>query len=138
MDKKFVGLVSILFLAIFLLLLSLVTRGSTFNVQNPFAQEQRVASPTRSLMFAWPLTTAADGGQNAKIDVFVRNDEGDPLPGKTVVPNSTLGTLATVENPTNSAGKATFTLTSTLAGVAEITAVVDGIRLSQKLEITFE
>ncbi len=52
--------------------------------------------------------------------------------------NSSLGNIEVINQETNKEGKATFVLTSTSAGIAEITAQTGGVVLEKKITVKFE
>ena len=137
MDKKFIGLTSLLFLSITLLVVSVVSQGNIFRILNPRANQEASASEVRSIMFAWPLTVPS-GNSDIKVDVFIRNTDDKPIPNKKVTLSSSLGTSREIVNPTDHTGKATFSVSSAKPGVATVTAVVDNVKLNQQLTLKFE
>ncbi|PIS15625.1 hypothetical protein COT62_02600 [Candidatus Roizmanbacteria bacterium CG09_land_8_20_14_0_10_41_9] len=137
MDKRLVVLMS-LFIFSFLIFVSLVFFNKPLTRLSR-AKEETIPSPQNSLIFAWPLSSKADGEDTVQINVFVRNMNNAPLENKKVHLETTLGTLR--ENDLmseKSSGKATFVLISKEAGIAEIQAIVDNyVSLEKKITIKF-
>lgn len=137
MDKKITGL-----LLIFLLSFGIFTTIVVFNkplTQFTRASEENNPSPNSSLIFAWPLTTKADGKTVANINVFVRSYKGSPLSNKVVTLKSTLGQVKEINNTTDKTGKAIFALTSGEKGIAEVEATVNNtLKIVQKVSVKFE
>ncbi|GAB4219606.1 MAG: hypothetical protein Fur009_6550 [Candidatus Microgenomates bacterium] len=137
MDKKLIGLLTLLIL-VFSLFLSYVV----FNKQIATftrASEELVPSSQTSLIFAWPLNVKADGKSKVNINVFVRNNKNIPLPNKAVSLSTNLGNIESNNITTDKSGKASFNLVSNQSGIAQITAIVDNkIQLNQTVTIKFE
>lgn len=136
MDRTLTGMivVSIISVAIFIGFVS-------FNkqiAQLTQAKEDTIASPEKSLIFAWPLTVPADAKTPSEITVFVRNPKGKAMENKSITLSSSLGELNSVTQTTGNDGKALFRLTSDTKGVAEIQAVVDNNTIEKKVTIKFE
>lgn len=135
-DRKFLSLMIVFFVA-FVLFFTATTfsdRIATFTR----AKEESNPSATDSLMFYWPPTAPADGKTAVQINVFVRNSKKLPLASKKVDLNTSLGIVLLATATTDSSGKATFSLTSKVPGVANITALVDNqVELTQKISVKF-
>ncbi len=135
MDKTLLGLLMIFFLAFTVFItfvvfndqLTAVTRAST-----------DVVSQEKTYTFAWPLSLVADGKAESEITVFVRNDEGKGVSGKTVRLSSPVGTIKEPSVVTNTNGKAAFHISSSNPGVAEIEVVVDNNPIRNNVSIQFE
>lgn len=138
MDKKFLGLTSILFLAIFLLVASIASRGSLFRAFNPRAAQEALPSAARSHLFAWPQTISLEEPKEVKIDVFARSEKDKAVPDKAVVVSTTFGTIKSTQNITDNAGHATFFLSATTPGEAKISASIENIKLNQEVSVKFE
>jgi hypothetical protein len=103
------------------------------------AKEDFLPSIANSLILAFPLTVKADGAAESTISVFIRSDKGIPIKEQSVMVTASLGDLKESVITTNDQGKATFQLTSTKPGIANIEAVVGGtLQLNQKLSVKFE
>ena len=103
------------------------------------AKEEFLPSSESSLLFAWPLTTKADGQESVQINVFVRNATNIPLSNKTVHLTTTVGTIKENDLVTDKAGKTSFMLGSNSVGLAELSATVDNqVQLKQKISVKFE
>lgn len=147
MDKKFVGLVSMLFI-ISVLLLVLTLSGLSGSGTSPIyeavksivrGKEGSVASADKSLMFCWPIQQAADGKSKITVSVFARNSNQKALPNHLV----TLSAPPLAINPktiqTNKDGVANFSLASVATASAQVTAIVDNsITLSSKCSAIFK
>ncbi len=137
MDKKLVGL-----MLVFMLTFGLYTVITVFNkplTRLTKAKEEFIPSSESSLIFAWPLTSKAEGKSTVQVNVFVRNATNVPLPNKKVVLTSTVGTVEPADVTTDKGGKATFSVSSTTSGIAELNAMIDNnIQLKQKITVKFE
>jgi len=137
MDKKITGL-----LLIFLLSFGIFTTIVVFNkplTQFTRASEENNPSPNNSLIFAWPLTTAADGKTAANVNVFVRSYKATPLSNRVVKLSTSLGNIKEINNTTDKTGKATFEIVSGEKGIAEVEATIDtNVKIVQKVSIKFE
>jgi hypothetical protein len=137
MDKKLVGLMLIFFLTFGLFTSVLVFNKPLSRLTR--AKEEFLPSSNASLIFAWPLTAKADGGETVAVNIFVRNANNLPLPNKKVSVITTLGNINELQPTTDKSGKATFNLSSASPGLAELTATVDNqVQLKQKVTVKFE
>jgi len=134
MDKKTIGLVFVFFLA-FSLFISIVVFNQPLS-RFTRAKEDSLPSTEKSLIFAWPLTNKINN--QVTINVFVRNEKGIPLANKNVILRSTLGNIFPNSATTDKSGKVTFNLVSDNPGIAEVSAIVEGNFLNQKVSIKFE
>lgn len=141
MDKKFLGLFFLFFLA-FTLFVSLVVFNKPIT-QFTKATEELTPSSETSHIFAWPLTVAADGKSESEINVFVQNKNKNPV--STIINKVTLQTTLgqirekNISDDDKKLGKASFIVTSTEPGIAEITAKInDSVLVKQKVTIKFE
>ncbi len=137
-DRNFVSLIIIFFLAfgLFVTLTTFNNQIATFTR----AKEEFIPSSETSLMFAWPLTASVnDNASPVEINVFIRNSNNTPIANKQVTLVSTLGSFSQPTQVTDKSGKSTFYLTSSSAGMAEVSGTVDGqTQLKQKITIKFE
>lgn len=138
MDKRLVALMS-LFIFSFLIFVSLVFFNKPLTRLSR-AKEEDVPSSQNSLIFAWPLSSKADGENTVQINVFVRNINNAPLENKKVHLETTLGTLKDNDlTSEKSSGKTTFVLTSRETGIAEIRATIDNsVSLEKKITVKFD
>jgi len=137
MDKKLVSLLT-LFVLVFGLFIGLVIFNQPIRTFTR-ASEELIPSSESSLIFAWPLTAKADNKEKVDINIFVRNVKNLPLTNKRVSLETNLGTVATVSDTTNKSGKATFSLTSSNPGIAEIKATIDNqVQIKQTVTVKFE
>lgn len=146
MDRRFIGLISILFI-ISALLLVLVTSALSGSGKSPIynavkslvrARGEDVPSADKSLMFCWPHQQRV-GGSKVDINVFVRSASETNLPDQNVVLTATLGNLTPTRDSTDGSGKAVFVLESAVAGESEVTAVVgNGVTISSRCRINFQ
>ncbi|MDP3056914.1 MAG: Ig-like domain-containing protein [bacterium] len=94
-----------------------------------------------STVTASPLVIAIiDGGSTATVTVVVKNSVGVVLTGKTVAISSSRGAIDTITpaiSTTGADGVASFTVKSSTAGKAVITAKVGDLTLSQTAAINF-
>lgn len=137
MDKKFLFLTLIFFLS-FTLFTSMIILNKPLSKLTR-AKEDLIPSPEKSIIFGWPLSAPADGITKVEINIFVRNLKNLPLSNKKVNVLSNLGEIKEIQPITDKNGKASFIITSSTPGLAEIKAKVDNqIELSQKLTVKFE
>ena len=121
----------------------------TFIMEKPVSQFLRaqtaVVSPTKSFFTAIPQVGAVEGAQanpkDIKVDVYIRDEDGNSMPQKTV--NLTTDLPSVVIEPsvkeTDDLGKATFILKSSQVGTANINVeeTTSGTKLTQKLSVEF-
>ena len=139
MDKKLVGLmvVFVLFFGLFTSLVIFQTPIKNFTR----AAAESVPSADKSLIFSWPKIIKADGKETSSIDVIVRNGDSSPLPiaNRLVSISSDIGKIDSVSKVTDELGRVTFTISSDIQGVANISATVDGsTQLINKVSVKFE
>jgi hypothetical protein len=84
------------------------------------------ASPERSLLTVTPMRIRANGTDVAVVSVILQDSSGNQLPtgGDAVTVQTTIGVITQVNDNRN--GTYTAFLTSTRAGVATISATVNG------------
>jgi len=135
MDKKLSGLIFIFFLAAFLFISLTIFNQPLSRFTR--AKEELIPSKEKSLIFAWPLTSAV--GAPVSINVFLRNEKGVPLVNKNITLSTTLGQISPSQAVTDKSGKATFTLISSQKGTAEVSATAENTYvLNQKVTVKFE
>ena len=136
MDKKLLGLIVAFFVTFILFMTAIVFQEPLTRAIR--ATEENTPSGTNSLIFAWPLSEKV-GGQQVKIDVFVRSRSNKPISKQPVSVATSLGEIQPAAAVSDSVGKATFVLTSSAPGVAELTATIDNtIPLQKTLSVKFE
>jgi len=87
-------------------------------------------------LIAEPAVLPADNASASTITAIVRKSNGDPFPGQTVTFTTTLGTLSSATNTTDSEGRASVVLAAgTTAGTATVTATSGGE--SSTVNVTF-
>jgi len=135
MDKKLSGLIFVFFLAATLFVSVMVFNQPLSQLTR--AKEEFIPSKQKSLIFAWPLNSSI--GKPVNISVFLRNENGFPLVNKNVTLSTTLGQINPMKAVTDKSGKATFILTSSSPGIAEVSATAENTYvLDQKVTIKFE
>ncbi|MCU5772301.1 inverse autotransporter beta domain-containing protein [Erwiniaceae bacterium BAC15a-03b] len=73
----------------------------------------------------------ANGTDKATFTALVTNDSHNPLPGIAVSWSSSAGSLSSASSISGADGKATITLSHTVAGEAEVTATLNGAGISK-------
>ena len=138
MDKKLLGLMFLFFLSFALFASMVIFEKPLSNLTR--AKEELAPSAKDSLIFAWPLTTKADGKTESTITVFVRNIKTEPLTDKVVSVKTNLGTLKEATVTSDKEGKAEFHLISDTPGLAEVSATVEGLsgEIEHKVTVQFE
>ncbi len=81
----------------------------------------------------------ANGVDQAKLTITVRDANGEPLPGRTITLSTTLGTITQPSVPTDVQGQTTASISSAVVGDAVVTGYnqTDGMHLGARLELTF-
>jgi hypothetical protein len=94
-------------------------------------------SAAHSTLTVAPTTVAADGTSSMTVTVQARDGRGNPEPSGSdaVVVKTTRGTASTVTD--HGDGTYTATLTSTQAGLAFVTATLDGAAIGGSATVTF-
>lgn len=96
------------------------------------------ASETNTTINAYPLTIKADGKTQSKIDLFVANSDSLPVPNKSVVASSTIGTLNPTNALTDKMGHVSYVLTMEEPGIATIQFTVDRVLLGKQITVQGE
>jgi len=136
MDKKLMGLVSLFILTFFVFIFMVVFSKPLSRFTR--ASEASKPSSAKSLIFAWPLSSNISSSEIVKVDVFVRSVNGNPIPYRQIVVNTTLGNVNPKVELSDNTGKASFSLTSQTAGTAQVSATVDNsVPISQKVSVKF-
>jgi len=116
-------------------------RSSAYSLTTSPAESGISASLSleNSYIFASPLRAKA-GGEKIRITVFILDNRGLGISGKTVVVGGgNLLQVTAVQPVTDPQGRATFDISSeSSTGVYIIQASVDGINLIQQATITFD
>lgn len=97
------------------------------------ASASQPVSITDSMIIGQKIMAKADGVDKCAVNVFVLDKDGKGIKGKLVQLNG----LGTYEAVSDDLGKASFELTSSLAGQYELVASVDGRNLSKSVKVTF-
>ncbi len=90
-------------------------------------------SVKNSFLIGEKIMAKADGVEKCVVNVFVLDADGKGILGRQVQ----LSGLGNLDAVTDSLGKATFELTSTIAKQYEITARVNGAPLGKIVKVTF-
>ncbi|MFH2231612.1 MAG: hypothetical protein ABII13_00345 [Patescibacteria group bacterium] len=105
-----------------------------------YVSAQAVADAHNSVLGADQTELKADGIDNARISVIVKNSNLMPMVGKKVTLISSRGSkdeIRVESDVTNLFGKAYFRVFSLKDGVATFTAVVDDVLIEHTIKITF-
>jgi len=106
------------------------------------AASSGVFSASNSYVFVSPLTGSV-GGENLRATVFVLDDRGRGIAGKTVTvnckdPSSCQGVeFKPVQPQTDTLGRALYDISASVAGKYEIQAVSEGITIPQSVTVVF-
>ncbi|MFH1863692.1 MAG: hypothetical protein ABIJ85_02120 [bacterium] len=91
-----------------------------------------------SYIFVSPLQALA-GGEKIRVNIFILDNRGRGLPGKTVmIGNTSAIKVDVIQSKSDEIGKAIFDISSTTPGVFLIEASVDGAILPQRVNVTFK
>lgn len=148
MDKKFIGLISLLLVVTSILLVLTLSalygsgKSPIYNAARTLirAKEESIPSADKSLVFCFPLQTMADGKSKSEVTIFVRSASEKNLSNQKVELMSSVGQVqAPGGNFSDKSGKVSFVLTSKTPGAAQIVATVaDSINLSTRCTINFQ
>ena len=150
--KKYIILVLIVFILLILILIlflyltrsPLIFRSGAYSSTTTATISPRPAGTSglsldNSYVFASPLR-AKVGGEQIRITVFILDDRGLGISGKTVsLGRGSQLQVSSIQPVTDAQGRATFDVASeSTHGVYIIEAAVDGATLIQKATITFD
>ena len=134
-------LLLILLLFLYLIRSPLIFRSGAYSLTTSTVQQTSAAvlSLDNSYVFASPLRAKANGEQ-IRITVFVLNDKGLGISGKTVsIGGGKLLQVTPVQPVTDSQGRATFDISADGSpGIYIIQALTDGVTLRQKTTVSFD
>ena len=134
-----VVLLLILILFLYLIRSPLIFKsGASTLIPNVPAESGQTLSLANSYIFASPLRAKA-GGEKIRITVYILDDRGLGITGKTVTLGAGSGVnITSIQPVTDSQGRATFDIDAATAGVYLIQASVDGATLSQQATVSFD
>jgi len=143
--KKWQSLMSVLIVALFICASILVNNADLSLKEVVFGygggSSTSTVSESLSTVEVSPASVAADGTTTSTITVTVKSTNGSTLSGKTVAVSSSRGTttdtITTITGTTSSNGKATFSVKSSTAGEAVISATVGGVLITDTATVTF-
>ena len=140
MGKKIVITVLALFILVLFLFLGvyLVKQRSTIIPRAYGPADDIGADLANSYIFVSPLQALA-GGEKIRVNIFILDNRGRGLPGKTVmIGNTSAIKVDVIQSKSDEIGKAIFDISSTTPGVFLIEASVDGAILPQRVNVTFK
>lgn len=124
----------ILFLLLFLVVY-FVQRQTTISGKASGSGEPSLEN---SYLFASPLYASSGGVEKIRVTVFVLDSQGFGVSGRKVVLGQSPNLVSqTVQNSTDSYGKAVFDVSSMTPGEYLIEVAVDNQNLNQKLHVAF-
>jgi len=91
-----------------------------------------------SYLFTTPLRAEASGQEKIRVTIFVLNNQGLGVLGKSVSisPNSNIK-AEVIQGTTDQFGKAVFDISSTIKGEYYLEVVVENAKLNQQAHLTF-
>lgn len=132
-----------IFVIIFIVLLTLLIFLLVYFINQRVILTGRASTPgnpslENSYLFASPLIAEANGIEKIRVTVFVLDNQGIGVPGKTV----TIGqypdlNVQAIQPLTDTLGKAVFDLSSNKSLVYDLEVQVDQKLLPQKLRLTY-
>ena len=140
MGKKIVITGLALFILVLFLFLGvyLVKQRSTIIPRAYGPADDIGADLANSYIFVSPLQALA-GGEKIRVNIFILDNRGRGLPGKTVmIGNTSAIKVDVIQSKSDEIGKAIFDISSTTPGVFLIEASVDGAILPQRVNVTFK
>ncbi len=115
----------------------------TLMLQNPISNliQATTSTPSENKSFLTAIPQVGTIHQTIKVTVYIRNDDGDLLPQKSVklstdLPGVTVSPQDTQVTDEN--GKAEFTLTSSSPGTAQLTAIETSSGITVKNTVSVE
>ncbi|MDP3994717.1 MAG: hypothetical protein Q8P91_02720 [bacterium] len=129
-----------LFILILLVLLGvyLVKQRSTIIPRAYGPGGDAAADLANSYIFVSPLQALA-GGEKIRVNIFILDNSGRGLSGKTVaIGNTSVLKVDAIQSKSDEIGKAVFDISSITPGVFLIEASVDGAILPQRVNVTFK
>jgi len=143
-DNKRSGKTILIILALFILVVLvllgvyLVKQGSTIIPRAYGPADDIGADLANSYIFVSPLQ-ALSGGEKIRVNIFILDNRGKGLPGKTVmIGNTSAIKVDVIQSKSDEIGKAIFDISSTTPGVFLIEASVDGAVLPQRVSVVFK
>jgi hypothetical protein len=134
-------LILILILFLYMIRSPLIFRSGAYSVSQPVGLPSVSTSLSldNSYIFASPLR-AKTGGESIRITVYILDNRGIGIAGKTVsIGGGSLLTVTPIQPTTDSQGRATFDVYSgSSPGVYLIQASTGGVTLTQKATISFD
>ena len=134
-------LILILLLFLYLIHSPLIFRSGAYSFTTSVTELNNAPSLSidNSYVFASPLRAKANGEQ-VRITVFVLDDRGVGMSGKTVfIGGGDKLQVTPIQSVTDSQGRATFDISSgSTPGVYIIQAATNGVTLTQKATVTFD
>jgi hypothetical protein len=137
MDKKLLTISSLLIITFLVFTGYLLFNGPISNFTRAANQGGSV-SPSNSLVFAWPLTIAADGRSTSSVTVFLRDGEGRGIAQQRVTISTTIGSIDSETKVTDPDGKVVFEIFSTTPGVANLEFFIDNRKLEKSITVQFK
>jgi hypothetical protein len=132
-----------LLIILFIILLILLIFLLVYFINQKLTITGRASAPgnpslENSYLFASPLIAEANGMEKIRVTVFVLDNQGLGVPGKTVALGQSLDlNVDAIQSLTDTLGKAVFDLSSNKSLVYELEVQVDGQLLPQKLRLTY-
>ncbi len=140
MTKKIILTVIALFILIVPVLLGVyLVKQRTTAIPRAFGPSNDIRIDlANSYVFVSPLQALA-GGEKIRVNIFILDNRGRGLPGKTVIMGSANGLrVDVIQSKSDEIGKAIFDVSSAAPGVFLIEASVDGAILPQRVNVTFK
>lgn len=140
MTKKIILSVLALFiLTVFVLIGVYLVQQKTAAIPRAYGPSDNVqADLANSYIFVSPLQ-ALSGGEKIRVNIFILDNRGRGVPGKTIIIGSTNGLrVDVIQSKSDEIGKAVFDISSDAPGVFLIEASVDGSVLPQRVNVTFK
>lgn len=127
-----------LFLIIFFLFAGLFFFYEARFFSSRASSTQEAFSVENSYIFVTPLQAKANSEERIRVTVFILNDRGLGVAGKTVIFAQDPGILLDVNQiVTDSMGKATFDVAGKSPGEYYLDVTVDDMKLTQKAHLSF-
>jgi hypothetical protein len=98
-----------------------------------------IVDPGTTVVDASPTSQPADGTSEITVTVTVKDADGKNIPNRSVqiFSDNANHQIINVTTITNASGQATFKVTSTVAGSGTITAIADGVAITDTATATF-
>lgn len=130
-------------IASFIVLIALISTISLWLYEGKYfvgraSTVQQDFSPDNSYVFIAPLRATANGKEQIRATIFILNNQGLGVSGKTIrLSNAPNLTVQTIQGTTDNYGKAVFDISSNQGGEYYLDVIVGDKKLPQQAHLSF-